>query len=316
MIAEDVEILCARARDALSQRAPEKARELYLRALTLEDDSPDIHYGLASVCFQMKDLRSALHHFEEVTRLDPHRAGAFINLGALYNLMDRLDDAVKALRRGIQLDPHRGEGYYNLALVYRRKGQNDLAIQAYREALRVNPQMADAHYNLGNVYFDKQQFSLALNHYKQALQMRPNWDKALNGVASVQTAMAEEKARQSAPTMGDTPSTAMPTAPPPRSVDMERTVDPTSQGELLTTVHQATVESEQSGKLYLGVIEKDIEPAIKELSSALLYQDTSAGELDACLQKFEAALAAMRKSQTTLLASIEKVRTLGEELLK
>jgi tetratricopeptide (TPR) repeat protein len=316
MIAESVEVLCARARDALAQRAPEKARELYLRALTLEDDSPDIHYGLASVCFQMKDLRSALHHFEEVTRLDPHRAGAFINLGALYNLMDRLDDAVQALRRGIQLDAHRGEGYYNLALVYRRKGQNDLAIQAYREALRVNPQMADAHYNLGNVYFDKQQFGLALNHYKQALQLRPNWDKALHGLASVQTAVAEEKARQTPPPAGDTPSTPTPTAPPTRSVDMERTVDPTTQGELLTILHQATIESEQSGKVYLGVIEKEIEPAIKELSSALLYQDTSAGELDACVQKFEAALATMRTSQAKLLASIERVRTLGDDLLK
>ena len=80
-------------------------------------------------------MTSAAHHFKEVTRLDPHRVGAFVNLGAVLNLLDQLDDAIVALRRSIQLDGKRVEGYYNLGLVYRRKGQLDLAIQSYREAL-------------------------------------------------------------------------------------------------------------------------------------------------------------------------------------
>ena len=121
----------------------ERARQAYTQALGLKADLPDVHYGLATVFFQLRDLASAARHFKEVTRLDPLRAGAFINLGAVYNLLDQLDDAIAALRRGIQLDSHRGEGYYNLALVYRRKHQPDMAIQAYREALRVNPQMAE-----------------------------------------------------------------------------------------------------------------------------------------------------------------------------
>src|SRR4051812_9184391 len=136
MPAESVELLCQRAREAVEQRNPERARQLYLQALGVKGDSPDVHYGLATVCFQLKDLPGAAHHFKEVTRLDPLRAGAYINLGALYNLLDQLDDAIPALRRAIQLDSHRSEGYYNLGLVYRRKGQNDLAVQAYREALR------------------------------------------------------------------------------------------------------------------------------------------------------------------------------------
>src|SRR5215471_5113440 len=134
MVAESVEVLCMKAREAIAQRNPEKARQLYLQALGIRSDVPDVHYGLATVCFQLKDLHSAAHHFREVTRLDPLRAGAFINLGAVYNLLDQLDEAIAALRRGIQLDSHRGEGYYNLALVYRRKHQPELALQAYREA--------------------------------------------------------------------------------------------------------------------------------------------------------------------------------------
>src|SRR5438128_9844384 len=151
MVAESIESLCQRAREAMEQRDWIQSRQFYLQALGLKMDSPDVHYGLATVCFQLKDLPSAAYHFKEVTRLDPLRAGAYINLGAVYNLLDQLDDAIPALRRAIQLDSHRAEGYYNLALVYRRKGQPELALQAYREAIRVNPRMADAHYNLGNL---------------------------------------------------------------------------------------------------------------------------------------------------------------------
>jgi tetratricopeptide (TPR) repeat protein len=309
---ESVELLCLQARDAIAQRNPQKARQLYLQALGLESDSPDIHYGLATVCFQLKDLHSAAHHFKEVTRLDPLRAGAFINLGAVYNLLDQLDEAIPMLRRGIQLDSHRAEGYYNLGLVYKRKGQNELAIQAYREALRVNPQMADSHYNLANLFAEKEQYSLALNHYKHALQLRPNWDKAINGLARVEAAQAHHPA----PSAGSSTPVGSVVVPATPKVDLDRTVDPTAQGELLTTLHRATIDSENSGRHFLKILLEEIEPAIKELSSALLYPDTSATELDQCVQKFEAAIASMRTAQRTLQVSIDKVRTMGEQLFK
>ncbi|HKI38175.1 MAG TPA: tetratricopeptide repeat protein [Gemmataceae bacterium] len=310
MAADTVDALCMKAREAIAQRNPDRARQLYLQALGLKSDAPDVHYGLATVCFQLKDLHSAAHHFREVTRLDPLRAGAFINLGAVYNLLDQLDDSITMLRRGIQLDSRRAEGYYNLALVYRRKGQVDMAIQAYREALRVNPQMSDAHYNLGNVFVEKGQYGMAATHYKHALQLRPNWDKATAGLAEVEAHLNQAKA----PADPKADSGTVPLRQP--QMDMERTVDPNSQGELLTVVHKATIESEEFGRQFLQVLENEIEPAIKELSSSLLYPDTSAGELDQCVEKFESAMARLRSVQKTVSLSVERVNALGEKLFK
>src|SRR5947209_1752104 len=114
MAKESVDNLCQKAQRAIKEGDNELARRLYLQALGLKSDSPDVHYGLATVCFLLGDLTSAAHHFKEVTRLDPLRAGAFINLGAVYNRLGQLEDAIQALRRGIQLDTGRAEGYYNL----------------------------------------------------------------------------------------------------------------------------------------------------------------------------------------------------------
>jgi tetratricopeptide (TPR) repeat protein len=320
MVAESVEGLCQRARAAMEQRNPERARQLYLQALGLKSDSPDVHYGLATVCFQLKDLPSAAYHFKEVTRLDPLRAGAYINLGAIFNLLDQLDDAIPALRRAIQLDSHRAEGYYNLGLVYRRKGQAELAIQAYREAIRINPRMADSHYNLANIYLEKGQYGPAVTHYRQALGLRPNWDKAADGLAQAEATLAADAAAEAEAEADAKPQRvppqeqARPAASPSAKIDPERVVDPMVQGNLLSTLHKATIESESYGRHFLQILESEIEPAIKELSSCLLYPDTSLTEMDQCVQKFEVAIQSMRTAQRSLQNSIEKIRTLGDRL--
>src|SRR3954469_24582502 len=123
---EALEKLFLKARKAIAEREWDKAKLAYLQALGIRSDNPDVHYGLATVYFQLRELTSAAHHFREVTRLDPLRAGAYVNLGAVLNLLNQHDEAIAALRRGIQIDVSRVEGYYNLGVVYRRKGQIDL----------------------------------------------------------------------------------------------------------------------------------------------------------------------------------------------
>jgi tetratricopeptide (TPR) repeat protein len=314
MAKESVEALCQKAQRAVAEGENEEARQLYLQALGLKSDAPDVHYGLATVCFLLNDLTSAAYHFKEVTRLDPLRAGAHINLGAVYNRMGMLDEAIPVLRRGIQLDHGRAEGYYNLGVVYRRKGQPDLAIQAYREAVRINPRMADAHFNLGNLYVEKEQFGLAVAHYKQAVELRPNWEKALTGLEQCEAILERSKAPLAPkPTTNGGPAG---TEIAEIRVDPERFVEPEHHGAVLTALHKATIDSDAAGHEFLKILEQHIEPAIKELSTCLLYPDTSITELDQCLQKFEAAVVSMRNIEHSLISSMTRVQKLGEQLLK
>lgn len=320
MAKETVESLCQRAQTSISQGDNEEAMRLYRQALAVRPDHPDVHYGMATVCYLVGDLDQASQHFKEVTRLDPLRAGAYINLGAVYNRMERFDDAIPALRRGIQLDMNRAEGYYNLGLVYRKKQQLDMAIQAYREATRINPRMADAHYNIANIYFEKMQYNLAVAHYREALEIRPNWEKALRGMEQAQVALGQmQDTQHDAPATQTGPSSAVlaqATGPPQAPVDPERMVDANLHGEILRNMHRATIDSDNHGRQLLENLEKEIEPAIKELSSCLLYPDSSANELNHCIRKFEVALEHLRRLQSLLRVATEKVRVLGETLLK
>ena len=307
MTAASIERLCLKARQAISQREWDKAKLAYLQALGLKSDLPDVHYGLATVYFQLKELTSAAHHFREVARLDPQRSGAFINLGAVLNLLHEFDDAIVALRRGIQLDPSRVEGYYNLGLVYKRKGQVDLAIQAYREAIRLNPRMVDAHLNIANLHLDKGQFRQAIQHYEECLKLRPGWDKATDGLAVAQGGLTGDRPME---------ETAVSTArtPSPETDALSRTFDPVTHGPFLTELHQATITTEEIGREAYKILEDEIEPAIKNLSSCLLYPDGPRSELDECVQKFESAMERMRAAQKALHNRLDLLRQFSDKV--
>ena len=306
MVSDRVEQLCQQAQRAIAQRDWDQAKQSYLMALGQRSNSPDIHYGLATVYFQLRELTSAVHHFREVTRLDPLRASAYINLGAVLNLLGEYDEAIKSLRRGLQLDNTRVEGYYNLGLVYRRKNQLDLAIESYKEALRLNPRMADAHLNLANMYYDRQQYELALRHYQEALQLRPNWDKAKEGVERTQTQLTPTKSGVLA-----TPAAAsLPTAK--KQAISERVVDPVRDGAFLGHVHHLSAVAAETGHVLHDVVLKEVEPSIKELSTVLMNVRGSRHELESCLGRYESALQRMKTAHQALKNHLEKLAEQSE----
>jgi Tfp pilus assembly protein PilF len=298
MVAGNIETILQNARQAIEQRDWEQAKLAYLHALGLRSDIPDVHYGLATIYFQLGELTSAAHHFREVTRLDPKRVGAYVNLGAVLNLLTEYDDAVTALRKAISLDPKRAEAFYNLGLVHRRKGQGDLSVQAYREALRLNPRMPDAHLNLANVYMEKQQPRLAQQHYEQALQLRPGWPKADDGLARARAVLS-----------GEVPVTPEAQAAAAHG-DLDRLVDPGLHNELLTGLHQVAREAEELGKKFQTLLNDEVEPAIKELSSCLLQPGNARHELDECILQFEGSLADVVKTQRALREQMTRLAAL------
>src|SRR5262249_1474729 len=184
-------------------------------------------------------------------------------------------------------------------LVYRRMGQPDMAVQAYREALKLNPRMADAHLNLANIYLEKGQFRPAMQHYEQALQLRPNWEKASDGLTQAREALAPQQPAAAA-------------APIPQ--DPNAHLDPDRHRNYLVNLPQAAVDSDADIQRCFQVLEKELEPSIKDLSSSLLYRHQPSGaNLEGCIDKFEAALASLRTAHRQLQGHLDKLRTLEEQ---
>ncbi len=304
MAKETVDTLRTKAQEALSSGDYPLARQFYQQALGARGDHPDLHYGIATVCFLLNDFNSAVYHFKEVVRIDPLRAGALVNLGAAYNRLEQHDDALAVLRRAIQLAPGKAEGYYNLALVYRQLEQTDLAVQAYREACRVSPKMYDAHYNLANIYLEKEQFAQAISHYRSALEARPNWEKAklaLDAVLEAQRAVGGS-------------SETSPEAVKPAKLDPERPVDPNVHGNHLRDLHQNIIEMDHASRMVLELLQAKVEQALRDLSNCLLLPDNPKHNLGEQIHKFDDVLKQLQQLQAALDHKMQRAHAMAEHI--
>jgi tetratricopeptide (TPR) repeat protein len=308
MSKDPLEVLRHKAQDAITRGQYQEARQIYQQALGYRSDSPDIHYGIATACFLVGDQHSAIYHFKEVIRLDPLRAGAYINLGAVYNRLGQLDDALATLKRGIQLDSNRAEGYYNLGLVYRQLGQLEMAINAYREAVRLNPRMHDAHYNLGNIFFEKGQMALAIAHYKSALDIRPSWAKASNALAAAQAELASQQSNAPA-TKTPEPATV------PKNLDPARLIDPNFHGNLLRGLHDIVIETDSHSHTMLEFLQKEVETAIRDLSICILTPNDPTHNLEDQIKRFDEVVGRLHILQETLQSRLDRAKQLGEQIV-
>jgi tetratricopeptide (TPR) repeat protein len=177
------EELCVQARKLLKDGQHAESLAAFEEARQVNDLDPDAHEGLATVHFMMQAFEDAARHFERVTRLDPRRGTAWINLGAVYNRLGKYDRAAEVLRRAVQIDRKSSAGFYNLGIAYKHLRQWNMAIPAYREAIRLDPKMADAYLNLGNVYLEMGNVAQAILQFKKALEIRPGFERAERGLA-------------------------------------------------------------------------------------------------------------------------------------
>ena len=310
MAKDPLDSLRKQAQEAVSKGQYQEARQIYQQALGYRSDSPEVHYGIATACFLLGDTHSAVYHFKEVIRIDPLRAGAYINLGAVYNRLGQYDESLAILRRGIQLDTNRAEGYYNLALVYKQLGQTDMAINAYREAVRLNPKMYDAHYNLGNIFFEKGQLALAIAHYKQAMEIRPNWEKGKTALDAAMAAQAARWQRPSSCRRRSRPAAAT------SKLDPDRLLEPMMHGSMLRDIHELAIETDAQSQLMLEFLQKEVEEAIRELSISIITPKDARYNLDEQMRKFDDVVGQLKELQDALQSRIARARTIGEQLAK
>ncbi|UCC94647.1 MAG: tetratricopeptide repeat protein [Candidatus Omnitrophota bacterium] len=120
-----------------------------------------------------KDYRKAIESLEKAAMLAPDNPKIFLNLGANYLYLDKLDKAEENFKKAVSLDPTYIEAYNNLATLYRISEKYDLAIQHYKKAIEFNPQYAEVYTNLGMTYNRVEQYKEAIKVLSKGLELKP-----------------------------------------------------------------------------------------------------------------------------------------------
>jgi tetratricopeptide (TPR) repeat protein len=146
------------------------------------------------------DFHGAAASYEEVLKLEPHLAGAWMNLGLMHHLSGQYVEAVEQFRAALREDPALPAANLFLGLDLLKLQQPREALVYLQHAERLNPRDGQAAVGLGQGYAALREFQPANDWYYRAAEMNPKDPEAVYGLGitylDLQKAAASELGAQ------------------------------------------------------------------------------------------------------------------------
>ncbi len=125
--------------------------------------SLNAQFNLGLIAERQGRLADAQAAYEQVLAKDPNHPPTLLNLGRLYRLQDKFDDAIRLYEKALKAPGHEHDVALlnNLTVAYRLAGKFDLAEATARRVLARSKDNPEAYKNLALIYYDQGQYRLA-----------------------------------------------------------------------------------------------------------------------------------------------------------
>jgi cytochrome c-type biogenesis protein CcmH/NrfG len=129
---------------------------------------------LGSQYLSQQDFGAAEQAFAEAIKLNSADANACFNLGNVFLLTARYQDAARVLGEGLLRDPRSAFGHYLLGSVETRTGQVSKAERSLQKALVLDPEMPNVRLELANLYLVQNEKSAAIRELRLFVEQFPS----------------------------------------------------------------------------------------------------------------------------------------------
>ncbi len=170
-----------------------KAKACALKALSIDGSLAEAHaaLGLAILHYDW-NWPGAEASFRNAINLNPNYPAGHQLLGVYLLRVDRVGDALIALKKARELDPFSPINAVWLAEVLRYYGETDASIQLHLETLASFPDFFLGHYHLAFAYIDAGRFAEADRHRVQAVALSHENSLTLSLQGILQAAMGDD----------------------------------------------------------------------------------------------------------------------------
>ena len=157
-----------------------KAKAPLATALRLDDSFAQAHYlrGVISLYFDY-DPPTAEREFKRAVELNPNIPESHYGYATYLAAVGRFQEAIAELRHAVELDPLSLIWNEQLGGLYCGSHQYELAIQQWRRTLDIDPNFWMAHQDLGGVYLKQNKPREALQEFEKAVKFSGNSSYAL-----------------------------------------------------------------------------------------------------------------------------------------
>ncbi|MBN1307357.1 MAG: tetratricopeptide repeat protein [Chitinispirillaceae bacterium] len=177
--------LLRKAQNCLDQQQFAAAGDLFIEALDLSPDSPDLCFSAGNALRQTGDYERAASLYRRAAEKRRGFFAALCNLAASLRELQRLDEAISALEKAVALRPEAIEPRLQLADWCIRQSLVTEAEAHLNEALTYHPGSAEAENGLGNCAMARHDLNAAKNHYYRALRLRPDYANAHYNIGNI-----------------------------------------------------------------------------------------------------------------------------------
>jgi len=115
------------------------AERMYREIIHDDPRHADALHLLGIALHQRRNNQAAVDYITRAIAVDASMAVFHSNLGAAYQALGEVDEAVKCFRDAIRVAPDDVDAWCNLAAVLQNAGRCEEAAAAYREVLRLDP---------------------------------------------------------------------------------------------------------------------------------------------------------------------------------
>ncbi|MCH8139211.1 MAG: adenylate/guanylate cyclase domain-containing protein [Proteobacteria bacterium] len=155
-------------------QALERAFEAAKRAVALDDSLPLAHTYLGWAYVFRKQYEEAIAEGERAIVLDPNFAEGYARLGHILSLAGRPQEAVDSVKKAMRLDPHYRHSYlYFLGHAYYAMEKYEEAIAALKKGVTRNPDLMVSHLLLAVIYSELGRKEEAQAEVAETLRISP-----------------------------------------------------------------------------------------------------------------------------------------------
>ena len=165
------EIYIQRANIQSKQDNHKAAVELLLEALSLSEDSFDIHSLLGMEYLFMDDFEKAKHSFIKCVEFDDSDYSSLYNVVYCFEFLEDFDGAIHYLNEYLERNPYCQVAWHQLGKMYLAKEMNAEALTAFDFAIISDDSFIGAYFEKGKVLEKLGRYSEAIESYETTIEI-------------------------------------------------------------------------------------------------------------------------------------------------
>ncbi len=161
-------VLCLLAAKSFTYSERFQGRWVFWKsAVKTSPHSPLAHRNLGAMYYLENKLDEAETHYKQALILNEREPMVHNNLGLIYQQKNKFSEAEKEYHAEMVINPLFHKSYYNLGILYYNQGHLDKTAVLWEKAVTLNPKFVQAHTNLAKLYLMQKQPQKAAVHIQE-----------------------------------------------------------------------------------------------------------------------------------------------------